>query len=145
MAKKPLDPTAMVKKLLERSAVAGPEWHANAAASVEDAKAGAIAGANRYKVAVQAAISKGRYEKGVGGIDVAETRAAILATPESAVSDGLNRRLGKLQRRFAKLAPLTTAARDKILGMPSDTYEQRKARMVAMMDAMLAVGDQMRA
>jgi hypothetical protein len=144
MAKKPLDGNAMVRKLLERSAVAGPEWQTNAAAAVEDAKAGAVAAANKWKTGVQAAITKNRFAAGVAQINTDETRAAIMATSADAVSTGLQKRQPKLIRRFTKLATLQTSARDRVNQLPSDTPEQRKAKMLANFDEGVKIGDEMR-
>jgi len=125
-----LDGTAMAKKLMDRSAVAGQEWHDNTLASVDLAIDSAIASAEKHKQATQAALNAGSYAAGLRKVDRAEMTSTIAATSPSAVSDGLQRRAGKVARKFVKLAAAITTVRDGVLATPNVTVADRETRML---------------
>jgi hypothetical protein len=131
----------MATRLLAGAQNNGAHWQTQTAASVEDAKAAAIAAAPRYAAGVQAAISKNRFALGVGKIDPAAVRATILATPASAVADGIQKRLPQVTKAFVRLAPLIDAAANVSRAMPNTTQSDRKARMVTNFDQMSAIKD----
>lgn len=82
-----------------------------------------------YTAGVERALAEGRYGKGVASIDENEMVAAIQATPDSAVGEGMARRKAKILRKTAALAAEQEADAAIIDAMPAATPEDRKARL----------------
>ena len=59
-------------------------------------------------------------------------------------ANAFDAREGKIATKFGKLMPLIQAAADEVNAMPSDTRDQRKAKMDANFDKMIGVGEKMR-
>jgi hypothetical protein len=136
------DPAKAAAKLISRAQAATAEYcdgmRNPRRNPVEAAKRGAGKWANR----VQAAITNGSYEKGVGKQDYSEAVNTATGDGGAAYSAGVTKREAKIKRVFADIMPRAGAVSQAIQAMPQDTEAQREQRLLAARKMMIAVGKQ---
>jgi hypothetical protein len=116
-------------RMLTGARNSGAEWKRNSLAPTENPKAAAIKAAPAWEAGVQKAISDKSYLAGVNAINLEEMAAAIEATPESAVADGMEKRAAKIQRVAQALSELQAQDCAVVDALPKATQADRKARM----------------
>jgi hypothetical protein len=117
------------KKMVERLNASGNAWQEGSLAPKKHPISAGLAASGKHKTRTMEALNEGRYEQGLKNVDEGQMVAAIMATPSSAVVEGVQRRLAKTTARQEKLAQLQTADAAVIDAMPQDTADQRRARM----------------
>ena len=132
------------EKLVSNAQNGASRWQQNTAEATGYAKEQAQKKKGKYKEGVERALQEDRYGAGVDNIDPAETAATINALGSGVFSSGLAARQGKIAKKFDRLMPLIHENADRVNGMPDDTQEQRKAKMLANFEGMLDVGKKMR-
>lgn len=125
----------VLKKYKERIAASGPEYEAGVAAPRRSWSAAYRAASDRMKAELIAALNEGRHVKGVeakgdaGWAEAARTKGAPRFT---AAADIAAREYGKKVGDVLSAGDAATSAAE---ALPQTTYEQRKQRAMAAMDA----------
>lgn len=118
----------------------GEKWLRNTLAPKKDPIAEAKKANAAYKNGVQEAVREDRFLKGLEAVDEAQMVATIEATGAAGYVSGVERRQGKIANAFDTLAPLYAAAVKQLDGMPRDTKEQRRAKVLKNLDLMEELG-----
>lgn len=84
----------------------------------------------------QAAYNDGRIKDGLLGIDLSTWQELYKAKLTTNLGSGVDGAKTKMTEFLKWLLPKVESISKTIKAMPSDTYEQRKARAVKMMDSM---------
>ena len=79
--------------------------------------------------------ARDKFAKGAGAVSLADWQAAAKAGA-SAVASGAQRRQGKFATKITPVFAHLATGVARVDSMPTTTYEQRKARAIAMMDHM---------
>lgn len=135
---------AMAEKLVTNAEAAAERWLANVQKPKRNPVEAAKAANTKYKNKLQEALREDRYLKGLDKVDVDEMMQVIVARGSAAYSSGIRARAAKVTRVFAELRPLVVALTAKLDAMPTDTSEQREAKMIAAKRGMEEIGKRRR-
>ncbi len=138
------DSQMMTDRYIQGVSNAGSRYVEGMRAPRRDPKQAAIRAAGKWANRTQEAITERRYEKGISNYNVAEAVEIATADGGSAYVSGATKRQAKVQRTFARLAPLIGGVSQAIQNMPQDTDQQREQRLVQARRLMIQVGKQMK-
>jgi hypothetical protein len=126
------------------AAAAGEKWKAGVLNPRRNPKEEALKANASYKNGVQAALAEDRYAKGVATINLDEMAETVTALGGGVFTAGVAARKGKIERKIGQMRPLVVAAVNAVHALPKDTRDQRRARVLANMDAFESVGKKLR-
>jgi hypothetical protein len=125
----------ILRKFRERVASAGPEYEAGVTSPRRSWSAAYRVASDRMKAELLAALNEGRHVRGVEqvGDQGWSTAAKSVGAPRyTAAADRAAQAYAKV---VADVASAADAAAKAAESLPQTTYEQRKARMIAAVDA----------
>jgi hypothetical protein len=131
-------------KQLQRTLAAGDAWLRGVQSPRRNAKDGALKAVQKYKNAMQASLSSGKWEKSIAKIDDAVTQAVIAALGPGVFTQGVKARTQKIQAALEKLRPLLLSHTQAIAAMPDNTDAEREAKMIANLRGMRGIGAKLR-
>ena len=134
------DGAAMTEKYLRNTQAAQADYVRGVQNPRRDPKQAALAANGKWKQRTQAAIQQDRFAKGIATYDVAAAVAAATSDGGSAYAAGIQKRAGKVQAAFSRLAPLIASVSQAVQQMPQDSDQQREARMVENLRRMRDLG-----
>lgn len=138
------DAAKMTEKYGRKVAAAAQDYVTGVQNPKASFKQSAIAANGKYKNRVQEAISQDRFAKAMAQVDEAEAIQMAISDGGSAYTAGAAKRLPKVARVNARLAPMLGAVSTAIRQMPQDTDEQRAQRLLAARKGMIEVGKRMK-
>jgi lipoprotein-anchoring transpeptidase ErfK/SrfK len=138
------DAARMADKYARKTGAAAQDWVAGMQNPKADFKQAAIAAGGKWASRTQEAIQQDKFRKGMANVDAAEAIATAVSDGGSAYTAGVQKRLPKVQRAFARLAPLLGGVSQTVRAMPQDTDAQREQRLLAARRAMIEVGKRYR-
>jgi hypothetical protein len=94
----------------------------------------------KYDLAMQAAIRDQAWQKAVADLKDEDIFTMAAKVGGAAWAAGISARADKIQRAYALLMPKLAAHLAKIDAMPTDTPEQREAKMLANLRGMRELG-----
>lgn len=139
-------PTAdeAVDKMTRNLDAMGDEWVKKTLTPTKDPIEEALRKEGKHKARTIEALNEGRYGKGLRRVDKAQMRAAIAATPPTAVADGVKRRIEKVRSRmrayFGELGTHVSA----MDALPANTDAEAEAKVLANLRGMKAIGKKLR-
>jgi len=128
------------EKMVTNAANAGSRWLAGVKAPRKNPIEAAKAAQNKWANKVREAIEQGRFAAGLDNVDLDEMYAIIEAGGETPYTSGVRRREGKVRRVVSELRNQVLALAQELDKMPTDTAEQREAKMIAAKRGMEAIG-----
>lgn len=134
-----VDAARMLDKYQRRTQAAGADYVAGVNNPKRSFKAAAIAANGKWKNRVQEAIQQDNFAKGMNGVNEQEAIATATADGGAAYTAGVAKRIPKVQRAFATIAPQINSVSQRVQGMPQDTPQQREQRMLENLRGMRAV------
>jgi hypothetical protein len=134
----------MAAKMQRNLANSGTAWKDGMRHPRKDPLAEAKKSSAKWKAKVIEAANNDSFAKGLGKVNEAEMAAAVDATPDSAVADGVTRRMAKTTRRLSELAGHLATNVAEIDGMPNTTEADAAARMIKNLANMRGIGKKMR-
>lgn len=91
---------------------------------------------NAYLAGVQAAVSSGKYVQGLSRGTLQSWQQACIQKGAQRIGAGATAAQPKMLAFMQQFLPFVQQAQATVKAMPNDTYEGRKARANAMMDAL---------
>jgi hypothetical protein len=135
--------STMATKLVDNATAGGQHWVDGTLNPRKDPIAAMKRSVAKYTNAVQAALANKSWEKGVNNIDEAGMYETIRTLGSGVFTAGLAARKGKIERVFAKMRPFLVALAGTLDAMPTDTDQQREAKMIAAKRGMQEIGKKM--
>lgn len=133
-------PSEVADKMVQRSAAATGAWEQGVQNPSKSPTEQMKKSGKKWVNGVQNAISKNLWDKAVAKLTDAEIFAAAAAAGGSKWAAGISTRADKIRRAFEVLQPKLEAHLSKIDSMPTDTPEQREAKMIANLRGMREIG-----
>lgn len=130
----------ITRKLVDRASDAAADWIKNLKAPKKHPIKEAIAAHGKYVDKMTVVIREGRQKKALEKVSDEDFLAGIDEAGEGAFRDGIDRKRGKVNRRFTVLQPLYEVLAKAIDAMPVDTEAQREKKMTAARRGMIVVG-----
>lgn len=127
-------------KLVKRASDAADDWFKRVKNPKKHPLVEGIKAEGKYADKMKAAIAAGSRAKALAKVSDEDYLAGIDAAGPGAFSSGIERKRGKVGRRFAVLQPLYVVLAQAIDKMPIDTESQREAKMRAARRGMIMVG-----
>jgi hypothetical protein len=121
-------PAEVQAKWASRTAAASGEWVAGVNRVTQAPGQAAAAAADKWLMAVTN--SKDKFRTRVGAVTLEAWKAATAAS-QARLADGVNRKKDKVGAFMAQFLPFASQVSDRVRAMPSTTFEDRIARMVA--------------
>ena len=135
-----LAPEQIADKLVRRASDAAAEWFSRVKTPKKHPIVEGIKAEGKYADRMKTVIAEGRRAKALGKVSDEDYLAGVDAAGPGAFSSGIERKRGKVGRRFAVLQPLYVVLATAIDKMPIDTETQREAKMRAARRGMIVVG-----
>jgi hypothetical protein len=135
---------AIAAKTIARAVAAAPEWLAGVKNPRKEPLKEALAKATKWLNAMQEVIRTGKWQAGIKATDEAAMYATIDALGSGVYSSGISARTAKIGGSWGKLQPLQVALCAALDAMPTDTKDQRTAKLLAAREGMLAIGAKLR-
>lgn len=128
-------PSQIVEKYKRGVSGAGADYAAGVSSPSRPWAESTVKGAERWQVGLQEAFAKGSFQKGVNaaGNGKWQQRASTVGKDRYAASATVAAEA--YQAKAGKIMEAANAAQQAVSNMPNDTYEARKARANAAMDA----------
>jgi hypothetical protein len=92
--------------------------------------------ASSYLAGVQDAYNSGRYVNGLRAVSLQDWQNQAINTGANRLASGASAAKSKVTNFLTQFLPAVSSIQAQVNAMPSDTYEGRKARATAMMDAL---------
>lgn len=89
-----------------------------------------------YVAGVQAAANSGKWAAGLNRVTLQQWQSQATALGAMRLGPGATQAKPKFQAFMTSFLPFLATAQAQVKAMPNQTYDQRKARAVAMMDAL---------
>ena len=138
------DAVRMVEKYARKTSAAGGDWVDGVRAPKASFKEAAIKAKGKWASRTQEAIQQDKFAKGMAQVNEQEAIATATADGGAAYTAGIQKRMPKVQRAFARLAPMLGAVSQTVRAMPQDTDAQREQRLLAARRQMIEVGKRYR-
>ena len=130
----------IASKLVKRASDAAGDWYARVKTPKKHPIQEGIKAEGKYADKMKVVIAEGRRAKSLAKVSDEDYLAGIEAAGTAAFSSGIERKAGKVKRRFEVLQPLYVVLATAIDKMPVDTEAQREAKMRAARRGMIMVG-----
>jgi len=138
------DAGRMAEKYMRKTGAAAGDWVSGMQNPKASFKQAAIAAKGKWANRTTEAIQQDRFARGMAQVDEAEAIATATSDGGSAYTAGIQKRAPKVQRAFARLAPMLGAVSQTIRAMPQDTDAQREQRLLQARKQMIEVGKRYR-
>lgn len=135
---------AWAEKMVANAVAAGPAWRTGVLNPRKHPIESAIAANGKRKQRLAEAERDERWLHAMQRVDVDEMYRTIEEIGESAYTQGIAARKGKIKAKISKLQPLVEGLAKTIDGMPQDTDQQREARMLAARRGMIEIGKRLK-
>ena len=135
---------AWAEKMVANAVAAGPAWRTGVLNPRKHPIESAIAANGKRKQRLAEAERDERWLHAMQRVDVDEMYRTIEEIGESAYTQGIAARKGKIKNKISKLQPLVEGLAKTIDGMPQDTDQQREARMLAARRGMIEIGKRLK-
>lgn len=133
------DASRMLAKYTARTQASAPDYVYGVQNPRRSFKAAALAANGKWKNRTQEAIQQDRFAQGMQSVNEQEAIATATADGGSAYTSGIQKRLAKVGRAFAIIAPQIARVSAQVQAMPQDTPAAREARMLANLRGMRTV------
>lgn len=129
----PRIPTAadMTTRMVANSQAAGEHWLQKTLQPRKEPLKEAAKANGKFKASMQKAISEDRFAKGIAAADEGAMYETIRAGGSAAFTAGIGKRQGKIAKAFDTLRPKMLAHVTALDAMPTDTEQQRDAKVLA--------------
>ena len=127
-------------KQVANATAAGESWLRGVTSPRKNPLTEAVKAKTKWANRVQEAVRLDKFAKGVSATDEAEMYATITAGGSGPFTSGVTRRTAKVARVVADLRPRVVALATTLDQMPTDTPEQREAKMIAAKRGMEKIG-----
>jgi predicted peroxiredoxin len=131
-------------KQLRRSQEAAPDWLKGALNPSKNPVEEMRKAGGRYAAGVQKAVQDKSYDSGVAAIDESEMVERIQAAGSQAFAQGVARAEKAIARTNEQMQPILERNLATLDAMPTDTPQQRIAKMVKNVELQTAMGQQLR-
>lgn len=135
-----IPPEDISRKLVDRASAAGADWFARLKAPKKHPIQEGIKAEGKYADKMKTVIAEGRRAKALGKVTDEDFLSGVEEAGPGAFTSGIERKRGKVTRRFAVLQPLYELLAKAIDAMPVDTETQRENKMKAARRGMIMVG-----
>jgi len=135
-----ISPEDIARKLVDRAAAAGADWIRRLKAPKKHPIKEGIAAEPKYKDKMTVVLREERRRKALEKVSDEDFLAGVDEAGEGAFTAGIERKRGKVRRRFAVLQPLYELLAKAIDALPTETEPQREAKMRAARRGMILVG-----
>jgi len=133
-------PEKIADKLVSRASGASEEWFAQAQAPRKNPIQEGIKAEGKYVDKMKTVISEGRRAKALSKVTDDDLLQGVKDAGADALRTGIERKKGKVLRRFKVLQPLYELLAKTIDTFPTDTEAQRENKMKAARRGMILVG-----
>jgi len=130
----------IARKLVDRASAAAEDWKRRLLSPKKHPIKEGIAAEGKYKDKMQVVLREERRKKALEKVSDEDFINGVEAAGPDAFRSGIERKRGKVQRRFAVLQPLYELLAKALDAMPVDTEAQREAKMRAARRGMILVG-----
>jgi len=135
---------AWADKMVANAVAAGPAWRQGVLNPRKNPIEAAIAANGKRKARLAEAERDESWLHAMQRVDVDEMYRTIEEIGESAYTQGIAARKGKIRAKIEKLQPLVEGLAKTIDNMPQDTDQQREARMLAARRGMIQIGKRLK-
>jgi hypothetical protein len=135
-----ISPEDISRKLVERASAASDDWLKRVKAPRKHPIKEGIKAEGKYKSKMEEVLRGERRKHALEKVSDEDYLAGIDEAGSEAFRTGIERKSGKVGRRFAVLQPLYDLLAKAIDGLPVDTEAQREAKMRAARRGMIMVG-----
>jgi hypothetical protein len=131
-------PTAaeMTARMVTNSQASGEHWLARTMQPRKEPLKEAAKANAKFKASVQKAVAEDRFLKGIQNADEAAMYETIKAGGSGAFTQGIAKRQGKITKAYDTLRPKLLAHVGVLDAMPTDTEQQRDAKVLANVQGM---------
>ena len=135
-----IEPDKITRKLVDRASGAAADWFDRVQHPKKHPIKEGIAAEGKYTDKMKTVIAEHRRAKALEKVTDEDYLSGIAEAGANAFSSGIERKRGKVLRRFSVLQPLYELLAKAIDTMPVDTEAQREAKMRAARRGMILVG-----
>lgn len=132
MAKARKTPQQIVDKQIRAAQNAVPDYVAGVQSVQTSPNQLAAAKADKYLASIQEAVSSGRFQSANQAVSLEDWKRPTIEKGQARYAQGVAAAKQKLLKFQSEYGPVRDAIADQVRGMPNDTFEQRMARMEAM-------------
>ena len=137
-----LSPADAAKKWAQKLGGAVAEWEAGVNSVTVAPNAKAAAAAQDYLQGVMASVNSGQFAAANNRVSLDQWKTRTRTKGRERLASGATEAIPRMQAYMTESFPVIESIRQRIQSMPGDSYEARKARAVAFMDAMREYGQQ---
>lgn len=133
-----ISPDAAAQKWAQAMGAAGANYKAGIMRVTSSPMAAAAQNQQGYINGVMAAVNSGKWAAGLSRVSLQSWQSAASNLGAQRLGAGATQAQPKVLAFMQSFWPTLQAAQAQVKAMPADTYEARKARATAMMDALHA-------
>lgn len=144
MGKKNLNPSDIANKWAQSMGSAGPSYTQGVQSVQVSPGQSALAAKDKYLAGVQRSYSDGTLDKGLQSFTLQDWQNSAVQKGASRLGSGAQASKGKMQTFLSGFLPALQSIQQQVNSMPTNSYEDRKAKANALMDAVHALKGQFR-